>query len=88
MVIQNPVHPGAIVRKDCLTSLGLSVTEAAKRPGVDRQALSSIVNEKSTISIKWLIVYRKHLVRRQQSGYVCSLHMILPNRRAWKKRSK
>ena len=52
MAMQNPVHPGAIVREDCLASLGLSVTEAAQRLGVGRQALSSIVNEKSAISIE------------------------------------
>ena len=34
MAIKNPVHPGAIVREDCLNSLSLSVTEGAKRLGV------------------------------------------------------
>ena len=31
MPMKNPVHPGRIVRQDCLEPLGLSVTEAAKR---------------------------------------------------------
>jgi len=52
MVMKNPVHPGAIVREDCLTELGLSVTEAARRLGVGRQALSNLVNEKSGTSIE------------------------------------
>jgi len=52
MVMQNPVHPGAIVREDCLAELELSVSEAARRLGVGRQALSNLVNEKSGISIE------------------------------------
>ena len=52
MVMQSPVHPGAIVREDCLAELELSVTEAARRLGVGRQALSNLVNEKSGVSIE------------------------------------
>jgi len=50
--MKNPVHPGAIVREDCLKPLGLSVTEGAKRLGVGRQTLSSLVNEKASVSIE------------------------------------
>lgn len=52
MAMKNPVHPGAIVREDCLRPLGLSVTEGARRLGVGRQALSNLVNEKSSVSIE------------------------------------
>ena len=38
MTMKTPVHPGAIVREDCLTPLGLSVTEGAKRLGIGRVA--------------------------------------------------
>jgi addiction module HigA family antidote len=48
--MKNPVHPGQIVRHDCLEPLGLSVTEGAKILGVSRQALNNIVNGKSGIS--------------------------------------
>jgi addiction module HigA family antidote len=48
--IKNPVHPGRVVRHDCLEPLGLSVTEGAKVLGVTRQALNNIVNGKSGIS--------------------------------------
>ena len=48
--MKNPVHPGRIVRHDCLEALGLSVAQAAKILGVTRQALNSIVNGKSGIS--------------------------------------
>ncbi len=52
MVMKNPVHPGEIVREDCLGALNVSVTEGAKRLGVGRQALSNLVNEKSSLSIE------------------------------------
>jgi addiction module HigA family antidote len=47
---KNPVHPGRVVRHDCLEPLGLSVTAGAKVLGVTRQALNNIVNGKSGIS--------------------------------------
>jgi addiction module HigA family antidote len=50
MSMRDPVHPGRIVRHDCLEPLGLSVTEGARVLGVTRQALSNIVNGKSGIS--------------------------------------
>ena len=52
MAMKNPAHPGAIVREDCLRPLGLSVTEGARRLGFGRQALSNLVNEKSSVSIE------------------------------------
>jgi addiction module HigA family antidote len=48
--MKKPVHPGRIVRHDCLEPLGLSVTDAAKILGVTRQALNNVINEKSGIS--------------------------------------
>ena len=50
MPMKNPVHPGQIVRHDCLEALGLSVTEGAKVLSVTRQALNNVVNGKSGIS--------------------------------------
>ena len=52
MAMKNPVHPGAIVREDCLKPLRLSVTQDAKRLGVGRQTLSNLVNEKASLSIE------------------------------------
>ena len=52
MAMNTPVHPGAIVREDCLKPLGLSVTEGAKRLGIGRQTLSNLVNEKTSVSIE------------------------------------
>jgi addiction module HigA family antidote len=47
MAMRNPPHPGGLVRRQCLNPLDLSVTEAAKGPGVTRQALSDLVNGKA-----------------------------------------
>ncbi len=52
MAMKNPVHPGALVREDCLKPLGLSVTEGAKRLGVGRRTLSNLINEKAAVSIE------------------------------------
>ncbi|MSV28456.1 MAG: addiction module antidote protein, HigA family [Bryobacterales bacterium] len=50
MPMKNPVHPGSIVRHDCLEPLGLGATEAAKVLGVTRQTLNNVVNEKAGVS--------------------------------------
>ena len=50
MPMKNPVHPGRIVRHDCLEPLGLSIAEGAKILGVTRQALNNVVSGKSGIS--------------------------------------
>lgn len=43
-------HPGQIVRAECLIPHDLSVTDAAKVLGVDRQTLSNLLNGRSGIS--------------------------------------
>jgi antitoxin HigA-1 len=50
MPMKNPVHPGRIVRQDCLEALGLTVTDGARILGVTRQALNNVINGKSGIS--------------------------------------
>lgn len=52
MAMSNPVHPGAIVREDCLKPLRLLVAEGARRLGVGRQTLSNLVNERASISVE------------------------------------
>ena len=44
-----PVHPGAFIRERVLPS-GMSVTEAARKLGVGRPALSNLLNGKSSLS--------------------------------------
>ncbi len=43
MEMQDPAHPGEIVREECLKPLGLTVTAAAEALGVTRKALSDPV---------------------------------------------
>ena len=40
MPMNNPPHPGEIVREECLAPLGLSVTDGARALGVSRQAVA------------------------------------------------
>jgi addiction module HigA family antidote len=50
MRMKNPPHPGRLVRQECIEPLGLTVTDAAERLGVTRQALNNLVNERAGIS--------------------------------------
>ena len=45
--MKNPLHPGRIVRQDCVEPLKLTITGAAKVLGVTRQALNNLVNGKA-----------------------------------------
>lgn len=53
--MQNPPHPGGIVKRQCLDPLGLTVTRAAEGLGVTRKALSELINERTGISIEMAI---------------------------------
>lgn len=48
--MDNPPHPGEILRADYLEPLGLTVTEAAKALGVARKTLSAVLNERAAVS--------------------------------------
>ena len=50
MSMNNPPHPGEIVKEDCIKPLDLNVTEVAKALGVSRQALSSLINGHTGVS--------------------------------------
>jgi len=59
MPMKNPVHPGRIIRHDCLAPLGLTVTAAARVLGVSRQALNNVVNCKAGVSPEMAIRLEK-----------------------------
>ncbi|WP_283179906.1 HigA family addiction module antitoxin [Gemmobacter sp. 24YEA27] len=46
----DPLHPGFLVRKDCLDAYDLGVVDGARILGVTRQALSNVVNGRAAIS--------------------------------------
>ena len=50
MLMHDPPHPGAFIRRQCLKPLQLTVTEAAKGLGVSRNTLSMLLNGRLGIS--------------------------------------
>jgi addiction module HigA family antidote len=50
MNMHNPPHPGEVLREMWLVPIGISITEAAKRLGISRKALSELVNGHTSVS--------------------------------------
>lgn len=50
MRMQNPPHPGELLRELWLAPMGLSITAAAEQLGVSRKTLSEVVNGHSAIT--------------------------------------
>ena len=50
MPMKNPLHPGVIVREECIEPLGLTVGQAAKGLGVSRSTLSRLINGQAGVS--------------------------------------
>lgn len=48
--MNNPVHPGEILREDVLAGLDLQVGETAQRLGISRVALSRVLHGHARIS--------------------------------------
>ena len=65
MAMNNPPHPGGIVKRQCLEPLGLSVTRAAQGLGVTRQALSELINERTAVSVE--------MAKRSQGTPTCDI---------------
>ncbi len=74
MAMKNPPHVGGLIRREVIEPLGLTVTEAAKALGVGRQALSSLLNEKTSLTSEmglrveegvWAEETLEHLMRMQ-----------------------
>jgi len=72
MTMKNPCHPGEIIREDVVAPLGLNVTQAAKVLGVTRQALSYMLNGRTSLTAEMALRIEKacgpkmeHLMRMQ-----------------------
>lgn len=72
MPMKNPPHPGGIVRREIIDPLGLSVSAAAEILGVSRQAVSLLLNERTSLSSEMALRIEKafgpkmdHLMRMQ-----------------------
>ncbi len=50
MNMYNPPHPGEVLRNLWLEPIGISITEAAKRLGISRKALSELLNGHTGVS--------------------------------------
>ena len=50
MRMHNPPHPGGVLLRQWIESLGISITQAAKHLGVSRKALSELVHEHTGVS--------------------------------------
>jgi addiction module HigA family antidote len=50
MPVKNPPHPGDFIRTEIIEPAGLSVTAAAAALQVSRPALSSLLNNKASLS--------------------------------------
>lgn len=48
--LRKPTHPGAVLREDVIIPLHLTITEAARRLGVNRRTLSALLNCKSSLT--------------------------------------
>ena len=53
------VHPGAWLRTEIVEPYGLSVTVAAEKLGVTRQAMSNLLNGKAALSAEMAIRFEK-----------------------------
>jgi len=72
MSMKNPPHVGGFIRREIVVHLGLSVTDAASALGVTRQALSNLLNERTSLSADMALRIEKafgpnmdHLMRMQ-----------------------
>jgi len=50
--MHNPPHPGSVIKRVCLESNDLTVTEAARHLKVSRITLSRLLNEQNGISVE------------------------------------
>jgi addiction module HigA family antidote len=47
---RRPVHPGEVLREECLEPLGISQTEAAERLGISYPRLNEVVNGRRSVT--------------------------------------
>jgi antitoxin HigA-1 len=72
MPMKKPPHLGGFIRREIIEPLGLSVTDAAAALGVTRQALSNLLNERTSLTAEMALRIEKafgpkmdHLMRMQ-----------------------
>lgn len=68
--MENPPHPGEIVRKDCIEPLNLTATEAAEGLGVSQKHLSELLDGHAGISPNMAIRLSKAFGGRPESWLI------------------
>lgn len=66
-MMRNPVHPGEIVKHDCIDVMGMTVTAAATALGVTRPTLSKVINGRAAISPEMAIRLSKAFGSRPET---------------------
>jgi addiction module HigA family antidote len=75
MRMLNPPHPGAFIKTEIITPLGLSVTAAAQALAISRPTLSTLLNGKADLSgdmalrIEKAFGVKMDTLMRMQSSY-------------------
>jgi addiction module HigA family antidote len=64
MSMKNPPHLGGVIRRQILEPMGMSVTAAAAALGVTRQALSNLLNERTSLTADMALRIEKASARR------------------------
>lgn len=81
MPMKSPVHPGKIIKHDCIEASNLNITEASTVLGITRQTLSRLINEQTSVSPDMAIRISKafgstpeHWLRLQLAYDVAHMH--------------
>lgn len=57
--LKNPAHPGGFIKHEIISPLELTVTAAAQALGVTRAALSTLLNERASLSPEMALRFEK-----------------------------
>ena len=88
MLMHDPPHPGAFIRRRCLEPLGLTVTEAAKGLAVSRNTLSMLLNGRLGISPEMAIRLSQAFGGSRRAGFSSNCNMISGTRSTTARRSR
>jgi addiction module HigA family antidote len=66
-MMKHPIHPGRIVKHDCIDALGLTIGKAAAILGVARPTLSRVINGRSAVTAEMAIRLSKAFGSRPEA---------------------
>lgn len=65
--MKTPPHPGEVIKHQCITPLGLTITQAAEGLGITRKTLSLLLNGHAGISPEMAVRLSKAFGRSPES---------------------